>query len=95
MLSFRALTFLYLPARAFWLLLCPSHLSYDWQMSSIPVLSSLSPASDPRILAAAAFYAGLAALCAKLLFGGGGGGGRGREEDAKFKSEVSQRDSRS
>ena len=77
----RTLTFLYLPARAFWLLLCPSLLSYDWQMTSIPLVSS--PA-DPRILAAAAFYAGLISLCAKVLLGGAPRG------DARFESEVSE-----
>ena len=48
-------------------------------MSSVPVVSSLA---DPRIFAAAAFYAGLAALCARLLFGGSWA-------DGKLKSEVS------
>ena len=81
----RALTFLYLPARAFWQLLCPSLLSYDWQMASIPLLGAASvtapPASDPRAAAAAAFYAGLAALAAKLI--------PGRRRKATSKSEVS------
>lgn len=34
----RTLTFLYLPAYNFWLLLCPSSLSYDWQMGSLPLI---------------------------------------------------------
>ena len=88
---YRALTFLYLPARAFWQLLCPSLLSYDWQMASIPLLgaasTTASPAADPRAAAAAAFYAGLAALAAKLIPGRRRKGAA--EEEATSKSEVS------
>lgn len=39
------LTFCYLAAFNWWLVLCPSTLSHDWQMGSIPLLTSLS---DPR-----------------------------------------------
>lgn len=41
----RMLTFCYLVAFNWWLVLCPSTLSHDWQMGSIPLLTSLS---DPR-----------------------------------------------
>ena len=54
-------------------------------MASIPLLgtsASASPAADPRAAAAAAFYAGLAALAAKLIPGR-------RREKATSKSEVS------
>lgn len=44
---FRILTFCYLAAFNWWLVLCPSTLSHDWQMGSIPLLTSLS---DPRNL---------------------------------------------
>lgn len=36
----RLLTFLYLSAFNIWLLLCPSQLSHDWQMGSIPLIMS-------------------------------------------------------
>lgn len=41
------LTFCYLAAFNWWLVLCPSTLSHDWQMGSIPLLTSIS---DPRNL---------------------------------------------
>ncbi|XP_031633037.1 protein O-mannosyl-transferase TMTC1-like isoform X2 [Contarinia nasturtii] len=43
----RMLTFCYLAAFNWWLMLCPSTLSHDWQMGSIPLLTSIS---DPRNL---------------------------------------------
>ncbi|XP_053677834.1 protein O-mannosyl-transferase TMTC1-like [Anopheles nili] len=43
----RLLTFCYLAAFNWWLLLCPSTLSHDWQMGSIPLVTTLS---DPRNL---------------------------------------------
>lgn len=36
----RLLTFLYLSSFNIWLLLCPSQLSHDWQMGSIPLIMS-------------------------------------------------------
>ncbi|KAG8187125.1 hypothetical protein JTE90_004871 [Oedothorax gibbosus] len=36
----RTLTFLYLPAFNFWLLLCPRWLSFDWSMEAIPLVST-------------------------------------------------------
>lgn len=36
----RLLTFLYLSSFNTWLLLCPSQLSHDWQMGSIPLIMS-------------------------------------------------------
>ena len=44
----RFLTYSYLCALNFWLLLCPSRLCYDWSMGSIPLVESLN---DPRNLA--------------------------------------------
>ncbi|CAH1154750.1 unnamed protein product [Phaedon cochleariae] len=38
----RFLTFCYLAAFNWWLLICPSTLSHDWQMGSIPVVSSVN-----------------------------------------------------
>jgi hypothetical protein len=49
----RLLTYGFLPVFNFWLILCPHHLSYDWQMGSIPLLNSFS---DPRNLATLFFY---------------------------------------
>lgn len=37
----RFLTYMYLPAFNLWLLLCPSNLSYDWQMGSIALIESV------------------------------------------------------
>ena len=37
----RFYTFCYLAAFNFWLLLCPSDLSHDWQLGSIPLVLSL------------------------------------------------------
>uniref|UniRef100_A0A8D8YQH0 dolichyl-phosphate-mannose--protein mannosyltransferase n=1 Tax=Cacopsylla melanoneura TaxID=428564 RepID=A0A8D8YQH0_9HEMI len=37
----RLLTFCYLAVFNVWLLLCPSHLSHDWQFGSIPLVTSL------------------------------------------------------
>ncbi|GFS97681.1 protein O-mannosyl-transferase TMTC2 [Nephila pilipes] len=49
----RTLTFLYLPAFNFWLLLCPRWLSFDWSMEAIPLLSN---PWDPRNILSACFY---------------------------------------
>ncbi|KAG8305397.1 hypothetical protein J6590_070707 [Homalodisca vitripennis] len=46
------LTFCYLAAFNWWLLLCPSTLSHDWQMGSIPLVTSLA---DCRNLTTALF----------------------------------------
>ncbi|XP_063380091.1 protein O-mannosyl-transferase TMTC1-like [Cydia fagiglandana] len=43
----RLMTFCYLAAFNWWLLLCPWTLSHDWQMSSVPIITS---AWDPRNL---------------------------------------------
>lgn len=40
-LATRVMTYWYLLAFNFWLLLSPSVLSYDWQMGSIPLIESL------------------------------------------------------
>ena len=39
---YSTLTFLYLPAHNFGMMLCPNALSYDWQMGSIPLLMMAS-----------------------------------------------------
>ncbi|XP_054716844.1 LOW QUALITY PROTEIN: protein O-mannosyl-transferase TMTC2-like [Uloborus diversus] len=49
----RTLTFLFLPAFNFWLLLCPRWLSFDWSMEAIPLLTS---PMDPRNIFSACFY---------------------------------------
>jgi len=49
----RLLTFLYLPAFNFWLLLSPRMLSFDWSMDSIPLVESLL---DPRCAITVMFY---------------------------------------
>ncbi|XP_050710508.1 protein O-mannosyl-transferase TMTC1-like [Eriocheir sinensis] len=56
----RFLTKTYLPAHNTWLLLCPVQLSYDWQLGSVPLVTSLS---DPRNAASCALYG-----CLVLLF---------------------------
>ncbi|XP_063709260.1 protein O-mannosyl-transferase TMTC1-like isoform X2 [Culicoides brevitarsis] len=42
----RLMTFCYLAAFNWWLLLCPSTLSHDWQMGSIPLVTSISDARN-------------------------------------------------
>ncbi|KAH7960527.1 hypothetical protein HPB49_020941 [Dermacentor silvarum] len=42
----RSLTFLYLPAFNFWLMLCPRWLSFDWSMEAIPLVQSLADARN-------------------------------------------------
>ncbi|XP_071526882.1 protein O-mannosyl-transferase TMTC1-like [Panulirus ornatus] len=69
----RTLTFSYLPAFNTWLLLCPWALSHDWQMGSIPLLTSLI---DVRNVASLVFYAAL------LLILRGGCLRKGREGQA-------------
>ncbi|XP_028517336.1 protein O-mannosyl-transferase TMTC2 [Exaiptasia diaphana] len=55
----RALTFLYLPAFNFWLLLCPRTLSFDWSMDAIPLVQSIF---DWRNSLSIIFYSCLFAL---------------------------------
>ncbi|KAK2841981.1 hypothetical protein Q5P01_012181 [Channa striata] len=55
----RILTFLYLPAVNFWLLLCPDTLSFDWSMDALPLIRSLA---DWRNIHTAVFYLGLLLL---------------------------------
>ncbi|XP_041652095.1 protein O-mannosyl-transferase TMTC2 [Cheilinus undulatus] len=52
----RTLTFFYLPAINFWLLLCPDMLSFDWSMDALPLVRSFA---DWRNLHTAVFYLGL------------------------------------
>ncbi|KAK4289209.1 hypothetical protein Pmani_037811 [Petrolisthes manimaculis] len=53
------LTLWYLPALNAWLLFCPWRLAHDWQMGSVPLLTS---PTDPRNLASIVFYAALLLL---------------------------------
>ncbi|CAL4113384.1 unnamed protein product, partial [Meganyctiphanes norvegica] len=55
----RYLTLWYLPALNFWLLLCPSSLAYDWQLGSVPLITS---PMDPRNCITAGFYILMLAL---------------------------------
>lgn len=55
----RTLTFFYLPAVNFWLLLCPDTLSFDWSMDALPLIRSLS---DCRNIHTVVFYFGLLLL---------------------------------
>lgn len=55
----RVLTFLYLPAFNFWLLLCPTTLSFDWSMDAIPLVQSVF---DWRNSLSCIFYSCLFAL---------------------------------
>lgn len=52
----RTLTYNFLPAFNVWLLLFPCTLSFDWSMSAIPLVESVS---DVRNLATLLFYCGL------------------------------------
>lgn len=55
----RTLTFLYLPAANFWLLLFPDTLSFDWSMDALPLVRTFA---DWRNVHTAAFYLGLLSL---------------------------------
>ncbi|XP_029378721.1 protein O-mannosyl-transferase TMTC2 [Echeneis naucrates] len=55
----RTLTFFYLPAINFWLLLCPDTLSFDWSMDAMPLIRSVA---DWRNFYTAIFYLGLLVL---------------------------------
>ncbi|ODM99945.1 Transmembrane and TPR repeat-containing protein 1 [Orchesella cincta] len=57
-------TFAYLPVFNFWLLLAPVSLNYDWQMGSIPLISSWM---DIRMLFCLIFYTFLVASCTYSL----------------------------
>ncbi|KAM3958234.1 protein O-mannosyl-transferase TMTC1 [Aphomia sociella] len=60
----RLMTFCYLAAFNWWLLLCPWTLSHDWQMGSIPLLTS---GWDPRNLLTCAAIITLVALSYRCL----------------------------
>ncbi|XP_037505701.1 protein O-mannosyl-transferase TMTC1-like [Rhipicephalus sanguineus] len=60
----RLLTYSYLCAFNAWLVLCPRTLSYDWQMGSIPLVTS---PLDTRNLATLAIFASLLALAWRAL----------------------------
>ncbi|KAL1130039.1 hypothetical protein AAG570_012982 [Ranatra chinensis] len=47
------MTFFYLAAFNWWLIVCPSTLSHDWQMGSVPLVASLA---DSRNLATCVFF---------------------------------------
>ncbi|CAH0553067.1 unnamed protein product, partial [Brassicogethes aeneus] len=53
-LHVRILTFCYIAAFNWWLLLCPSTLSHDWQMGSVSLVTSLA---DSRNLVTCFFFA--------------------------------------
>uniref|UniRef100_A0A1A8JHZ3 dolichyl-phosphate-mannose--protein mannosyltransferase n=1 Tax=Nothobranchius kuhntae TaxID=321403 RepID=A0A1A8JHZ3_NOTKU len=57
LLLIRTLTFFYLPAFNFWLLLCPDTLSFDWSMDALPLIRSLI--ADWRNVHTLLFYLGL------------------------------------
>ncbi|KAL2712911.1 protein O-mannosyl-transferase TMTC1-like isoform X3 [Vespula squamosa] len=63
-LGVRLLTFCYLAALNCWLLLCPVTLSHDWQMGSVPLVTSLA---DTRNLATCLFFGGCLVLTYKAF----------------------------
>lgn len=62
--DFRLLTFCYLAALNCWLLLCPAILSHDWQMGSVPLVTSFT---DTRNLATCIFFGGCLVLTYKAF----------------------------
>ncbi|KAJ6221197.1 hypothetical protein RDWZM_007009 [Blomia tropicalis] len=60
----RSLTFLYLPAFNFWLLIYPRWLSFDWSMDSIPLIGSIV---DRRNLHSFLFYTSLFMLLRRMV----------------------------
>jgi len=62
--AFRLMTFCYLAALNCWLLLCPAILSHDWQMGSVPLVTSFT---DTRNLATCIFFGGCLVLTYKAF----------------------------
>ncbi|CAH2063835.1 unnamed protein product, partial [Iphiclides podalirius] len=60
----RLMTFCYLAAFNWWLLLCPWSLSHDWQMGSVPLITS---GWDPRNLLTCAAFGALFLLCYRCI----------------------------
>ncbi|KAJ3664558.1 hypothetical protein Zmor_000116 [Zophobas morio] len=60
----RVLTFCYLAAFNWWLLLCPATLSHDWQMGSVPLVTSMS---DSRNLMTCFFFGAVLMLVIRSL----------------------------
>ncbi|KAJ0179126.1 hypothetical protein K1T71_004838 [Dendrolimus kikuchii] len=60
----RLMTFCYLAAFNWWLLLCPWSLSHDWQMGSVPLITS---GWDPRNLLTCAAFGALLLLCYRCV----------------------------
>lgn len=60
----RTLTFLFLPAFNFGLLLCPLTLSFDWSMGAVELITSIG---DSRNIISALFYFSLLWFVSKLL----------------------------
>ena len=60
----RCMTFAFLPAMNFYLLLCPVTLSFDWSMSAVPLVDAWS---DTRNLMTSAFYASLIVMTWRVL----------------------------
>ena len=60
----RVLSYVYLWAFNGWLMLCPIHLSHDWQMGSIPLVQSLC---DTRNLASCFLAVLLISLISKVF----------------------------
>ncbi|RUS78414.1 hypothetical protein EGW08_013828 [Elysia chlorotica] len=60
----RTLTYNFLPAANFWMVLCPRVLSFDWSMEAVPLVESLS---DPRNIATIGFYVSLLFLVFKVI----------------------------
>ena len=61
-LTTRTLTFLFLPVVNFWLVVCPSTLSFDWSMNSIELVSSFF---DPRNVLTISFYFAISVIIVK------------------------------
>ncbi|XP_031763369.2 protein O-mannosyl-transferase TMTC1-like [Galleria mellonella] len=60
----RLMTFCYLAAFNWWLMLCPWSLSHDWQMGSVPLITS---GWDPRNLLTCAAFGALLLLCYRFI----------------------------
>ncbi|GFR98119.1 transmembrane and TPR repeat-containing protein 2-like [Elysia marginata] len=88
----RTLTYNFLPAANFWLVLCPRLLSFDWSMEAVPLVESLS---DMRNLATAGFYASLVFLVFKVIKALGDcedSGENGHKSDLSYNSHQNNRD---
>ena len=63
----RFLTYLYLPVFNFAQLLCPSTLSYDWQLGSVPLVTRIADTRNVQLVMSAVIAVGLMLALKKVV----------------------------